>query len=181
MKKLQQGTATSTIKKPKNATKRITASDVFTAYRVINVKMDSYLRFLFKNLHKHSIGQRFDGNDKDFKEIINSMIFKDKLLIKQIHNFTRLEKNVPIVKKIYMKILNEYKAKEDFYLSLAQEVILENLVFPKDYIPDEYGVGKKTKKANKKNDKRNNTKKCVKIHLGPNPPFHEAVIYELFV
>ena len=43
-------------------------------------------------------------------------------------------------------------------------------------------------KSKKNNNKRNNTKKnninnkkCVKIHLGPNPPFHEAVIYELFV
>lgn len=46
----------------------------------------------------------------------------------------------------------------------------------------------KTKKNNVKINKRNNTKKnniknkkCVKIYLGPNPPFHEAIIYELFV
>jgi len=43
----------------------------------------------------------------------------------------------------------------------------------------------KTKRNNSKrnNSKRNNSKnkKCVKIYPGPNPPFHEAVIYQLFV
>ena len=183
MEKLRKGTATKTIKKSKKpTTPKGKVSNVFTAYHVINVKMDPYLRFLFKNLHKHRIGQRFDSNDKDFKEIINSMIFEKALLFELIHKFTRLEKNVPIIKKIYMEILDEYKAKEDFYLSRAQEVILENLVFPKNYLPDEYGEGKKTKKANKKKDnKKNNTKKCVKIHLAPNIQFHEAAIYGLFV
>lgn len=180
IKALRPRNATNTIKKPKKTTPRTNARDVFTAQRVITVEIDRYLKFLFKNLHTKKLGKRLDIND--FKEVVNDMIFEEQSLIKLIHKYTRFEKNVPMVKKIYKEILKEYKDEKDFYLSPNQEKVLKELVFPKNYLPDEYGAGKKTKKANKKKDnKRNNTKKCVKIQLGPNPPFHEAVIYELFV
>ena len=36
-------------------------------------------------------------------------------------------------------------------------------------------------KRNKTKRNNSNNKKCIKTYPGPNPPFHEAVIYELFV